>query len=250
MTPAEILRIAGHRPWSLPNSPWIGVQVWHDLLFAHWPVSFDLLRPLVPPQLELDSFDKQCWVGIVPFHMSGVRARGIPAVPGLSAFPELNVRTYVTLGNKPGVFFFSLDAANLPAVWTARALYHLPYFYARMKAELRGDRIDYSSERLLTPAVLKASYRPTAPVALRQPGTIDHWFTERYCLYTVWRKRAYRCEIHHPQWPLQDADADFSANTVATAAQISLPDTRPLLHFAKRLDVLIWPLRRVRNPRE
>jgi uncharacterized protein YqjF (DUF2071 family) len=98
--------------------------------------------------------------------------------------------------------------------------------------------------------VLKASYRPTAPVALRQPGTIDHWFTERYCLYTVWRNKTYRCEIHHPQWPLQDADADFSANTMATAAQITLPETRPLLHFAKRLDVLIWPLRRVRNPRE
>jgi uncharacterized protein YqjF (DUF2071 family) len=108
-------------------------QTWHDLLFAHWPVSYDAMRPLVPAQLELDPFDGRCWVGVVPFRMSGIRGRGTPAVPGLSRFPELNVRTYVTHGGKPGVYFFSLDAANLLAVWAARKFYHLPYFYADMR---------------------------------------------------------------------------------------------------------------------
>lgn len=243
MSPAEILEHTAHRPWPLPRGPWIGVQVWHDLLFAHWPISAEQLRPLVPPQLPLDTFDGQCWVGIVPFHMSGVRPRGVPPLPGLSAFPELNVRTYVTVDNKPGVYFFSLDAANVPAVWAARAFYHLPYYYAHMKADVRGDSVHYSSERFLTPALLKARYGPVGEVRLRAPGGLDYWLTERYCLYTVWRKRIYRCEIHHPQWPLQYAEAEIPENTMAAAAGITLPNTRPLLHFSKRQDVLVWPLR-------
>lgn len=226
--------------------PWIGIQIWHDLLFAHWPVPPDILRPLVPAQLPLDTYQGQCWVGVVPFHMSGVRPRGVPPLPGLSAFPELNVRTYVSLQNKPGVYFFSLDAANVPAVWAARALYHLPYFYAHMKAGVRGDDVTYSSARFLTPAELKAKYRPVRPVELRAPDSLDSWLTERYCLYTVWRNRVYRGDIHHARWPLQDAEAEIERSTMATAAGIKLPDTRPLLHFSKRQDVLIWPLQRVR----
>jgi uncharacterized protein YqjF (DUF2071 family) len=121
----SLLQSITHRPWPLPSSPWVMQQVWHDLLFAHWPLPHDLLRPLIPAQLELDRFDGQCWVGVVPFRMSGIRGRGMPALPGLSRFPELNVRTYVTHGGKSGVYFFSLDAANLPAVWVARKFYHL-----------------------------------------------------------------------------------------------------------------------------
>src|SRR4029434_453282 len=129
----QALRSTSHRPWPLPRGPWIMAQTWHDLLFAHWPIPPEIMRALVPPQLTLDLFDGQCWLGIVPFWMSGVRGRGLPAIPGLSRFPELNVRTYVTLGKKPGVYFFSLDAANIPAVCAARTFYHLPYFYASMK---------------------------------------------------------------------------------------------------------------------
>jgi uncharacterized protein YqjF (DUF2071 family) len=245
MTPTDILGSTSHRPWPVPNRPWIGVQIWHDLLFAHWPVSAQVLRPLVPSQLPLDTYDGQCWVGIVPFHMSGVRARGMPPVPGLSAFPELNVRTYVTLENKPGVYFFSLDAGNLPAVWGARAFFHLPYFYARMRLAVREDEVNYYSNRLLTPAELKANYRPVSPVQLRSPGTLDHWLTERYCLYTVWRKHVYRCDIHHLQWPLQDGEAEIERNTMARAAGIALPASEALLHFSQRQEVLIWPLQRL-----
>lgn len=249
MTPDEILQHNAHRPWPLPLRPWIGVQIWHDLLFAHWPVPADVLRPLVPPQLPLDTFDGQCWVGVVPFHMSGVRPRGVPPLPGLSAFPELNVRTYVNLENKPGVYFFSLDAANVPAVWTARALYHLPYFYAHMKAQVRGEEVGYTSERFLTPAEFRGKYRPISEVEVRAPDTLEVWLTERYCLYTVWRNHVYRGEIQHPPWPLQDAEAEIERNAMAAAAGIRLPDTPPLLHFAERQDVLIWPLQRVKSNR-
>jgi uncharacterized protein YqjF (DUF2071 family) len=219
-------------------------QTWHDLLFAHWPLMPNLMRERVPSELRLDTFDGHCWVGVVPFWMSGVRARGVPSLPGLSQFPELNVRTYVTHGDKPGVYFFSLDAANLPAVWVARTFYYLPYFFAFMSSVQRDGEIRYSTQRREGSADFRAAYQPTSQSRQPAKGSLEHWLTERYCLYTVHQGRVYRGEIHHPPWPLQDAAAEFEVNTMAAAAQIDLHHTAPLLHFSPRQDVLIWPLRR------
>ena len=202
------------------------------------------MRPLVPAQLALDMFDGQCWIGVVPFHMSGIRGRGLPPLLRLSRFSELNVRTYVTYGGKPGVYFFSLDASSLPPAWAARRFYHLPYFHAAMTSkELRGI-IHYDSRRYRGSAEYRGQYRPTAEMRLREKGSIEHWFAERYCLYTTHEHQVYRGEIHHQPWPLRDAEAEFEINTVAAAAGILLPNTPPLLHFARRLEVLIWPLQR------
>jgi uncharacterized protein len=239
------LQSVAHRPWPVSSGPWVMAQSWHDLLFAHWPIAPEELRPLIPPQLELETFDRQGWVGVVPFRMSGVRARGLPAIAGTSCFPELNVRTYVVFDGKPGVYFFSLDAANRLAVRTARLLYHLPYFHAEMRSEDRGEQIVYRSRRKNAEAEFRACYHPVTPVGIRTSGTLEHWLTERYCLYATADSAVYRGEIHHTPWPLQDASAQIDVNTMAAAAGIALPDTNPLLHFAKRLDVLIWPLRRV-----
>jgi uncharacterized protein len=219
-------------------------QTWHDLLFAHWPLPPVVLRALVPAQLTLDTFDGECWIGVVPFRMSGIRARALPPLPGFSRFPELNVRTYVTQGGKPGVYFFGLDAANLPAVWAARASYHLPYFHAAMTSREQNGSIHYASRRHQGSAEFRGSFRPVGEVRLPDKGYIEHWLTERYCLYTTQRGHLYRGEIHHPPWPLQDAEAELEANTMANAAGISLPPSKPLLHFARHQEVLIWPLRR------
>ncbi len=219
-------------------------QTWHDLLFAHWPLPAEQMRPLVPAQLMLDTFDGQCWVGVIPFHMSGIHGRALPPLPGLSRFPELNVRTYVTYGGRPGVYFFSLDAANLPAVWAARTFYRLPYFHAAMSSKDLGGNIHYHSRRIHCGAEFHGRYRPTTETRLRERGSIEHWLTERYCLYTTHHDQVYRGEIHHQPWPLQDAEAEFGTNTIAAAAGISLPSAAPMLHFARRLEVLIWPLRR------
>ena len=219
-------------------------QTWHDLLFAHWPLAPEAVRPLVPPELRLDLFDGLSWIAVAPFHMSGVRSRGLPALPGLSAFPELNVRTYVTYGGKAGVYFLSLDAASRAAVWAARTTYRLPYFFARMNVEERDGWLHYRSSRESNPAELKARYRSTKPVPSRTPGTLDSWLTERYCLYTVARGTVYRAEIHHQAWPLEHAEAEFATNSMALAAGIRLPEVPPLLHFSKKLEVLIWPLKK------
>jgi uncharacterized protein len=217
-------------------------QTWHNLLFAHWPISPEKLRPLIPQPLQLDRFDRSAWIAVTPFHMD-LRARGIPAPP--LHFPELNCRTYVTFGGKPGVFFFSLDAGSRLAVWGARALYLLPYFYSRMRVQRHGEQISYSSRRAGAKAALVAQYQPDSPMRRSQPGSLEHWLTERYCLYACTRSHIYRGEIHHLPWPLQNAICEIHENQIATAAGIQLPNISPVLHFASRLEVLIWPLRRV-----
>lgn len=219
-------------------------QKWHDLLFMHWRIPPQTLRPLIPPALELDNFEGSAWLGIVPFRMTGVRLRATPNIPGLSVFPELNVRTYVTAGGKPGVWFFSLDAASAIAVAAARAWFHLPYFRARMSLESRGDQIRYQSHRTHSnaPAAdLRVEYEPRGRVFQAQPGTLEYFLTERYCLYAAAGEKIYRGEIHHPRWPLQPARAEIALNTMATAHRLELPPASPLLHFARFQDVWIWP---------
>jgi uncharacterized protein len=241
---SSALQEAAHRPWPLPGGPWVMAQSWHDLLFAHWPVEIAKLRAQIPERLRIDTFDGQAWLAVVPFRMSGIRLRRTPPVPWLSAFPELNVRTYVTCDGKPGVWFFSLDAGNPIAVAIARAWFHLPYFRARMLCSERDGWIEYTSQRTHSAAptaALEGRYRPVGPVILPQAGTLEHFLTERYCLYTLdGRGRLIRAEIHHRPWPLQVAEAKFSQNSMATAAGITLPASKPLLHFAKRQDVKVW----------
>src|SRR5215213_3033801 len=142
-----ILDETAHRPWPMPDSPWLMTQTWNDLLFAHWPVDAALLRSLVPAPLELDLFEGQAWVAVVPFHMTNVAPRGVPALPWVSAFPELNVRTYVRRNGRGGVYFFSLDATNPLAVGVARTLVHLPYFTAAMTVGHTDEWVSYRSSR-------------------------------------------------------------------------------------------------------
>ena len=171
-----ILEEVAHRPWPMPDAPWVIRQTWHDLLFAHWPVHPRLLVSKLPRALTLDLFNGEAWIGIVPFHMTNVAPRAVPALPWVSAFPELNVRTYVSLRGKPGVYFFSLDAANWLAVRLARTLFNLPYFRAAMKVEQRAGTIDYSSQRQeegSAGARLVASYAPTGSRFRAREGTLD-----------------------------------------------------------------------------
>ena len=228
---------------------WLMAMKWHDLMFMHWPLKPEVLRPLLPAGLALDTYQGEAWIGIVPFRMTGVRPRLVPPVPGMSAFPELNVRTYVTAEGKRGVWFFSLDAANRLAVRVARWGFHLPYFDARMQCLPERDGIRYMSLRThrdVAPAEFIASYRPTGPVRIPDPGSLDDFLTMRLCLYSAAPDGTiYRGDIAHPPWPLQPAEAEVERNTMADQLKIRLPDVPPLLHFAKRLDVVAWRIRKV-----
>jgi hypothetical protein len=218
-------------------------QSWRNLLFAHWPVDAAMLRAHIPADLAIDTFEGRAWIGIVPFSMRGVRLRWTPPLPGLSAFPELNVRTYVTAQARPGVWFFSLDAASTFAVTAARVSFHLPYFRARMQSTETDGWIHYESERthLGAPhAVFQARYRAMGQAFEAPQGTLEHFLTERYCLYSATAGRIYRGEIHHPPWQLQIAEARLTQNSMAEAARLVLPAGLPLLHFSPRQDMVAW----------
>jgi uncharacterized protein YqjF (DUF2071 family) len=246
---AEELKLTAHRPYPPPQRPWLLSMRWHDLLFMHWPVPAATLRPLIPPALELDTFEGSAWLGVVPFRMSGVKPRLFPNIPGLSAFPELNLRTYVSAGDKPGIWFFSLDAHNPVAVRLARAAYRLPYFDARMSCESTGEEVRYRSVRThkdAPPARFAGRYRPLEPLPPSRPGTLEYFLTERYCLYTAEPDgRPLRGEIHHAPWPLQRAEAGLEELEMTAQIGVELPDTEPLLHFARRLDMVAWLTRKV-----
>ena len=233
-----------HRPWPVPRRPWIMAQTWQDLLFAHWPVSEQTLRPLIPSALHLETFEGSAWLSITPFVVTGLRPRSVPPIPGLSEFPEINVRTYVTVGDKPGVFFFSLDAGSTLAVIGARTLYFLPYRRARFTVDSTPSGIRYSSRRTqpgAPPAEFRAEYRPAGEAMVATPGTLAAWLTERYCLYAVDRRgRIHRAEIHHRPWPLQAADATIDRNTMTNGLGFEVPDVPPLVQFAAHLDVRVW----------
>jgi uncharacterized protein YqjF (DUF2071 family) len=225
------------------------VQRWHDLLFAHWRCAASDLRPLIPAPLTIDTFDGTAWIGVIPFYMSGVRMRGLPPIPTTHAFLELNVRTYVTLDDRPGVWFFSLDAASTMAVIGARLGISLPYFRAAMTLTKREGAIAYTSDRWSiagAPASFAATYRGIGPAVTAAPGTLEHFLAERYALYASNGKRIWRGDIVHPPWSLERAEARIDRNTMIAAAGVRAAEHEPLLHFSAFQDVRLWWPTRVR----
>jgi uncharacterized protein YqjF (DUF2071 family) len=236
---ASSLQETEHRPWALPSGPWVMGQTWDDLLFAHWRVDADALRAHVPAPLSIDEHDGSAWLGVTPFVVNGLRARGTFPLPLVSSFRELNIRTYVTYEEKPGIWFFSLDASSSLAVAAARRFYRLPYFTARITVERRGGRLVYECVRDEA-KTFSGSYRGLGSPRSSEVGTLEHFLTERYCLYAQDAGRLSRADIHHRPWPLEDAEATIDLNTMP-------PDDVELsgeavLHYSRRQDVVIWPL--------
>jgi uncharacterized protein YqjF (DUF2071 family) len=224
-------------------------QRWAKLLVLHWVIPGAEVAPMLPPGLTLDTFEGKAYVGLVPFTMTGVRPVWFPRFPPVTDFDETNVRTYVHHnGANPGVWFFSLDAANALAVRVARSMWRLPYHYSRMEMREDNGWIDYRADRLWpppAPAHLHVRYRPNGPVQPAQPGTLEHFLAERYLLYAYKGGHLYRGQVHHEPYPLQKAEAMDLDETLLSAAGIHRPDSAPLAHYASELNVRIFPLRRI-----
>jgi len=230
----------------MPSGPWTWRQNWHDLLFAHWPVSAADLCRLVPDGLNIQEYNGTSWIGVVPFRMTGVMRRPFPDLPFVSAFPELNVRLYVERDGKPGVWFLSLDAANPFAVWAARRFFHLPYWHARMTLTSVGGEYRFRSERHGRSATkFAAQYRPTSPPHEAQRGTLEYFLVERYCLYCQAPDGAlYRADVHHTPWPLQEAAGSVEPEELLNSHGLKVFGA-PLLHFSRGVDVVVWSLAKV-----
>jgi hypothetical protein len=259
----RITDLVHHRPFPVPASPWIMRQRWSELLFMHWKVPADAMRAIVPAPLALDLWEGDAWIAVVPFRMSNVGLRGLPAMRGVSAFLELNVRTYVKYGDRPGVYFFSLDASSPIAVWLARQWYHLSYFHADMLLSDEEKRVRYAdstqanfSDRLhhyvsrrdhegAPSAALDVRYFPAGNPYELPPGTREHWLIERYCLYAVDRRgHVYRGDIHHQPWRVCAGSAIVNKNTMLDWLGLPPVTTPPLLHYADSLDVVAWNITR------
>jgi uncharacterized protein len=249
----SLLYQVDHRPWLPPSGPWVMTQTWNDLGFFHYAVEPPVLRALVPPELTLDLYQGAAWLSVIPFWMSNIRPPGIPAIPVLSTMPELNVRTYVTCQGKPGIYFFSLDAGNLSAVWAARLFYRLPYWHAAMKAGrektesgIVGGPVCYTSKRIHGPAAVsgppefKGRYKPFGIARPARPRSLDHFLLERYCLYAVTKKHIYRGEVHHLPYILERCEFEIEKNTMAEPIGLHLPQNPDLAHYSAGLKVLIW----------
>lgn len=235
---------AGHRPWPLPKRSWLMGQSWFDLLFAHWRVDEERLRRVVPPGLELEVIDGSAWIGITPFEVRALRLRLTLPAPFVSIFPELNARTYVRVDGKPGIYFLSLDADSRLAVATARRTYRFPYLHSRMAVRRENEAIEYASERVFgsgPAAEFRATYRPLGEPCEPARDSLEWQLTERYCAYTLDdKRRVLRAEIHHRPWELYGADAEIVQNTMTAPFGVEL-EGEPLLHLARRQDVVIWP---------
>ena len=225
-------------------------QNWGSLLFMHWPVPAGLLRPLIPEPLVVDTYDGLAWVGITPFTMWGVRPAFTPPLPLLSESHELNVRMYVHLDGVPGVWFFSLDASNAVAALGARVAFHLPYFIAHMSLEHRDSTLYFASRRArrrVAPVEFEAVWTVGERLPPCEPGSLEFFLIERYCLYSARGGRLYRVRILHRPWPLHAARLVSCRSTMIEAQGLTSPEGEPLLHQqGEPLEVRVWPKARVR----
>ncbi len=242
----DVWRQTDHRPWPMPDGRWLMTMSWVDLLALHWPVDPQSIEDRIPAGLDLDTFDGDAWLTIIPFVMDDVLPRGMSWWPKPFRFLELNLRTYVTAGGeKPGVWFFSLDAESRLAVEGARRIFSLPYFNADMDRETGGDRTTYRSNRThrnSASARFVAEYGPAGPVEPSKSGSLDEWLMERYCLYSARGDEVSRCDVHHPPWPLQPATAEIEENTLFEGFDLPVSGPPQKMHYAERIDVLGWGL--------
>jgi hypothetical protein len=250
-------------PTVRPAENAIGYHRWTNLLFVHWRIPADVVRPLLPPELTLDTWDGDAWVGLVPFHMSRVRPWWSPPVPGISYFCETNVRTYVHFrGREPGVWFFSLEASNSLAVRIARWRWHLPYFRAQMTLERKDRAVACCSRRLWPGAAgpgceIRAEIGPPLghgildrelPPGRAIPGTFEHFLIERYILYASPAPgRLLAGRVHHSPYPIREARLDSLDETLLAATGLSPTGAPCHTAFSDGVDVDIFPLRPVRS---
>jgi uncharacterized protein YqjF (DUF2071 family) len=257
VTAGSLLYSVEHRPWLPPDSQWLISQSWNDLLFAHFAIDPATLRQLVPDALTLDLYDGVAWLTVSPCCTSHLRPSGIPPLPAFSFFPQVSLRTYVTLQGKPGVYYFSVDAANLSVVWFARAFFRMPYWHSAIQisgATIHAQHseegsIRFHSSRINSPAVIDLAYAPEGNPERARRWSLDEFLTERYCVYSWNRRVYYRTEVHHQPWLLQRSSVEICTNSLADSLALALPPKPDLCHFSRSLKMLAWAPETIRLSR-
>jgi len=234
------------------NQPVVMYQRWEQLLFLHWSFDPVVIQQTLPPGLTVDTFDGRAWVGVVPFFMSGVRPRFLPAVPRISNFQELNLRTYVIdAEGRRGVWFYSLDTSHRFPVWIARRFFHLNYRYAKMSAERNGPHIQYKSERHLENGWDQPQHfewSPNGVVRRAEQGCLEHFLVERYRLFSFNAKRGELLSgcVSHVPYSVQDVELSSFSTQLFDLNGLMAPTGAPESVLASAgVSVRIYPLGRV-----
>lgn len=247
----DLMNDISHRPWPLPSKKWIMKQTWKNLFFAHWPIPVEYLRPYIPSSLHIDTFDGSAWLGVVAFEMEGIYFRGLKAMSVTPKFTEINVRTYVHFNGKPGVYFLSLDVGDRASLLIASRWYRLPYQPAQITFKREKDTFHIQSirnQKTINPIEFMGEFVPLSDVYYPQKGTLDHWATERYCLFSTDKlgKQLYCGEIHHSAWPIQKVEGAIDRNSLFTPFQLRPSETKPIVHYSRGLDTLFWNIKRIK----
>ena len=233
----------GHLPFSMPNRPHAISQEWRELTFMHWKVDPKRLQPHLPDGLEIDLFEGEAYVGVIPFIMKNVRPRRLPAVPGISTFAEFNVRTYVVKDGQAGVFFLTLDAKSLVTCFHAPRAYGLAYRYAKAKVKRNADVLQWQSRRSSDGAELRGTSTGKVLKQSAEAGSLEHFLFERYCLYTEHKGCLRRAYVHHQPWTFQEGDITLEANSLLESYDLGLDVHAPdLVHISKGLPVKTWSI--------
>ncbi|MGG1398021.1 DUF2071 domain-containing protein [Bacillus salipaludis] len=247
----NIMNDVGHRSWPLPSKYWIMRQTWSNILFLHWPIPLNILRPHIPSSLQIDTFNGSAWIGVIVFVLEGIFPRGISSISLTPKFPEMNVRTYVTCDGKPGIYFLSIDVENWASLKIAKRWFHLPYYSAQVSFRKEGQSFHIHSSRngnFNTPITFKGKYVPVSEVYFPKEGTLDHWLTERYCLYSSNNGDNIYCgEIHHLPWPLQKAEMEIFRNTLLSPFHFDISEVDPIVHFSTGVESLMWNIKKIRT---
>ena len=224
-----------------------GTQQWRSLLFCHWQIPIDDLRPLVPRRLEIDTFDGQAYVALVPFEMRAIRPRWLPHWLAFN-FYETNVRTYVLHNGRPGVYFFSLDASSRLAVWAARQGWSLPYHHASMSGNIIDEQHSYISQRWPDRVDLLVKFRTGKAGECSRPGSLEHFLFERYLLFVEHRRQIFEGQVHHQPYEVVHAEIDELQERLLAAAGLPAPRRLPdLAHYSPGVDVEVFRIRAVES---
>ena len=230
----EILKEVSHRPFEIPKGNWRYYQEWNRALFLHWTVPFELLRKCVPFNLNLDTFDGNCYISLVAFTMEKIRPKFLPSVGCISDFDEINVRTYIDNDGKKGVYFLNIEAGKTISAFIAKAVSGLPYEKAKIN---RTEKSYYSNN-------FKKGFKLTSEFEIKEivsdKTELDKWLTERYCLYLDQENELYRYDIHHKEWEIKKVNIK-SLVVNYKIGEIDLHNQQPnLTHYSEGIKVIAW----------
>ena len=239
----EIISQTGHRLRPLPKMPWLMALNEEHVLFMHWPLPVEQLRPLVPPKMEIDTYNGQAWLSLIPFRMGNLHLRDLPPVPGTSTVIQVGLRTYIHVNHEPAIYYLTLYADNLLYMWIARHLFQLPYHKAQMKFNQNDAGFHFECHDPASGAEFVGSYRPFGHSSPAKPGSLEYFLLERYTLFAQSPEGGlYRGEVHHLPWPVQSVEVKIERNTIPNTVGITLPQTDPLLHFSPGVHDIAWPV--------